>query len=157
MFTVEDLKTMIKELEESPIENFQFENSEVKLIINKGNKERASVSVKELNNDSVKNELEHGSQPSEDPENTKNDNTEETVKEKTIVSPMVGKFYSSPDPDTSSYVNTGDQVTPESVVCVVEAMKLFNEVEAGIEGEIEEVLVSDGDIVEYGQPLFKVK
>ncbi|WP_054637739.1 hypothetical protein [Thalassobacillus sp. C254] len=62
MFTIEDLKTMIKELEESPIENFQFENSEVKLIINKGNKERASVSVKESNNDSVKNELEHGSQ-----------------------------------------------------------------------------------------------
>ncbi|ATP40958.1 acetyl-CoA carboxylase, biotin carboxyl carrier protein [Solibacillus sp. R5-41] len=74
-----------------------------------------------------------------------------------ITSPMVGTFYQSPNPESPAYVQVGDKVGDESIVCIVEAMKLFNEIEAEIKGEIVEVLVKDGQLVEYGQPLFLVK
>ena len=74
-----------------------------------------------------------------------------------ITSPMVGTFYQSPNPESPSYVKVGDKVGDESIVCIVEAMKLFNEIEAEVKGEIVEVLVKDGQLVEYGQPLFLVK
>ncbi|OIJ10223.1 acetyl-CoA carboxylase, biotin carboxyl carrier protein [Anaerobacillus arseniciselenatis] len=74
-----------------------------------------------------------------------------------ITSPMVGTFYGAPSPDADNYVKKGDKVTKDSVVCIVEAMKLMNELEAEVEGEIVEVLVENGQLVEYGQPLFLVK
>lgn len=74
-----------------------------------------------------------------------------------IVSPMVGTFYKSPSPDADAFVQVGDKVGEETVVCIVEAMKLFNEIEAEVTGEIVEILVKDGELVEYGQPLFLVK
>ncbi|PFM65820.1 acetyl-CoA carboxylase, biotin carboxyl carrier protein [Bacillus cereus] len=74
-----------------------------------------------------------------------------------ITSPMVGTFYSSSSPDTPQYVSVGDKVSKDSIVCIVEAMKLFNEIDADVEGEIVEILVNNGQLVEYGQPLFLVK
>jgi acetyl-CoA carboxylase biotin carboxyl carrier protein len=74
-----------------------------------------------------------------------------------IVSPMVGTFYSSPSPDAASFVGTGSTVEPETVVCIVEAMKIFNEIKAECRGTIERVLVSSGESVEFGQPLFLVR
>jgi acetyl-CoA carboxylase biotin carboxyl carrier protein len=75
----------------------------------------------------------------------------------TIVSPMVGTFYDSPSPDAPAFVSEGSKVTEKTVVCIVEAMKLMNEIEAEIKGQIVEVLVDNGQLVEYGQPLFLVK
>ena len=74
-----------------------------------------------------------------------------------IKAPMVGTFYSAADPDAAPFVKAGSAVGPETVVCVLEAMKLFTEVQAECSGEIVEVLVKNGDFVEYGQPLFRVK
>lgn len=74
-----------------------------------------------------------------------------------ITSPMVGTFYEASSPEADAYVKVGDKVTPEEIVCIVEAMKLFNEIEAEVTGEIVEILVQDGQLVEYGQPLFLVK
>lgn len=74
-----------------------------------------------------------------------------------ITSPMVGTFYQSPSPDKDAYVKVGSKVSEGSIVCIVEAMKLFNEIEAEVNGEIVEILVKDGQLVEYGQPLFLVK
>jgi len=74
----------------------------------------------------------------------------------TIRSPMVGTFYTSASPDTPPFVKIGDQVGPESTVCIVEAMKVFNEIPAECSGKIVAILASNGDSVEYGQPLFRV-
>jgi len=74
-----------------------------------------------------------------------------------IVSPMVGTFYRAPSPDAPPFVNVGDRVTEKTVVCILEAMKLMNPLEAEVRGEIVEVLVENGQLVEYGQPLFLVK
>jgi acetyl-CoA carboxylase biotin carboxyl carrier protein len=74
-----------------------------------------------------------------------------------IVSPMVGTFYRAPAPDAEPYVKEGDVVDEKTVVCIVEAMKLMNEIEAECRGTIVKVLVENGQLVEYGQPLFLVK
>ncbi|KUP06177.1 acetyl-CoA carboxylase [Bacillus coahuilensis p1.1.43] len=74
-----------------------------------------------------------------------------------ITSPMVGTFYKASSPDSDPYVQIGTKVKKDSTVCIVEAMKLFNEIDADVEGEIVEILVEDGQLVEFGQPLFLVK
>jgi acetyl-CoA carboxylase biotin carboxyl carrier protein len=73
-----------------------------------------------------------------------------------VRSPMVGTFYAAPDPDSPSYVKVGDMVGPETTVCMVEAMKVFNEIQAETAGKIAAVLGKNGEPVEFGQPLFKV-
>jgi acetyl-CoA carboxylase biotin carboxyl carrier protein len=75
----------------------------------------------------------------------------------TIKSPMVGTFYRTPNPDSPSFVNVGDDVKPGKVVCIIEAMKLFNEIESEISGKIVKVLVDNATPVEYDQPLFLVE
>ncbi|MFD1955857.1 acetyl-CoA carboxylase biotin carboxyl carrier protein [Paenibacillus thailandensis] len=74
-----------------------------------------------------------------------------------IVSPMVGTFYRASSPDAAPFVQEGDRVNEKTVVCILEAMKLMNELEAEVRGEIVEILVENGQLVEYGQPLFLVK
>lgn len=73
-----------------------------------------------------------------------------------IKSPMVGTFYAAPDPDSPPYVKVGDHVGPETTVCIVEAMKVFNQIPAEVSGKIMTVLVENGQSVEFGQPLYKV-
>jgi len=74
-----------------------------------------------------------------------------------ITSPIVGTFYRSPGPDKDPYVKEGSQVTPASIVCIVEAMKLMNEIEAETTGEVVKIYVENGQPVEYGQPLFGIR
>jgi acetyl-CoA carboxylase biotin carboxyl carrier protein len=74
----------------------------------------------------------------------------------TIKSPMIGTFYRSSAPDKPSFVNVGDETEPGKVVCIIEAMKLFNEIESEVKGKIVKVLVEDASPVEYDQPLFLV-
>ncbi len=74
-----------------------------------------------------------------------------------IESPMVGTFYSAPNPEAEAFVTVGKSVSTESVVCLVEAMKVFNEIKAECTGTVERVLVNSGDAVEFGQKLFLVR
>ena len=74
-----------------------------------------------------------------------------------VTSPMVGVFYAAPAPDKEPYVSVGSKVNKGDVLCLIEAMKLMNEVTAEKSGEIVEVCVENGQVVEYGQPLFMIK
>jgi acetyl-CoA carboxylase biotin carboxyl carrier protein len=74
-----------------------------------------------------------------------------------IESPMVGTYYSKPNPDSDLFVKVGSGIGPDTVVCIVEAMKVFNEIKAETSGTIEKILVKDGDSVEFGQKLFLVR
>lgn len=76
---------------------------------------------------------------------------------KLITSPMVGTFYASPSPDSPSFVTVGSPVKADTVVCIVEAMKVMNEIQSEIAGTVVECLVASGTSVEFGQPLFRVK
>jgi len=75
----------------------------------------------------------------------------------TIKSPMIGTFYKRPSPDKPNFVEPGDEIAPGKVVCIIEAMKLFNEIESEVSGKIVKVLVEDASPVEYDQPLFLVE
>ena len=74
-----------------------------------------------------------------------------------IKSPMIGTFYRSPSPESVSYVEVGTEVNPETVVCIIEAMKVMNEIKAEVKGVITQVLVENAKPVEFGQPMFKVR
>ena len=79
------------------------------------------------------------------------------AEDKTINSPIVGVFYAAPSPDSNPYVSVGQKISKGDTICIVEAMKCMNEIQSELDGEVTEVLVKDGDLVEYGQPLFRVK
>ncbi len=86
-----------------------------------------------------------GAPPKEDPNITK------------VASPMVGTLYSAPDPDAPPYVQIGDTVNPDTVVCIIEAMKVFNEIKAETSGTIESINVQNGEAVEFGQVILTVR
>jgi acetyl-CoA carboxylase biotin carboxyl carrier protein len=74
-----------------------------------------------------------------------------------VLSPMVGTFYRSSSPEAEPYIDAGDAVKEDTTLCIIEAMKVMNEIKAEMEGVVQEVLVSNGEAVEYGQPLFLIK
>jgi acetyl-CoA carboxylase biotin carboxyl carrier protein len=76
---------------------------------------------------------------------------------KEIVSPMVGTFYRAASPDSAPYVEVGQEINEESLVCIIEAMKVMNEIKAEIKGVVAEILVENGTPVQFGQPLIRVK
>jgi acetyl-CoA carboxylase biotin carboxyl carrier protein len=79
-----------------------------------------------------------------------------SVKSHTIVSPIVGTFYRAPAPDAEPFVKVGDHVVPGQTLCIVEAMKLMNEIESDVQGTVVKILVENGQPVEYNQPLFEI-
>ena len=80
-----------------------------------------------------------------------------SAEEVEIKSPMIGTFYVSPSPEAASYVEMGSEVSPETVVCIIEAMKVMNEIKAEVRGIVTKVLVDNAKPVEFGQPLFRIK
>ena len=74
-----------------------------------------------------------------------------------IISPMVGTFYQAPSPDADPFVEAGEEIKENQVVCIIEAMKLMNEIKSDVKGKIVEILVKNGEAVEFGQPLFSVE
>jgi acetyl-CoA carboxylase biotin carboxyl carrier protein len=74
-----------------------------------------------------------------------------------IKSPMIGTFYRAPSPESAAYIEVGSEVNPETVVCIIEAMKVMNEIKGEVKGVITQVMVENAKPVEFGQPLFKVR
>ncbi|RME73137.1 MAG: acetyl-CoA carboxylase biotin carboxyl carrier protein [Planctomycetota bacterium] len=74
-----------------------------------------------------------------------------------VSSPMVGTFYRAPSPESDPFVEVGDRVEPDTVLCIIEAMKVMNEIKAEVAGTVEEILVANGEAVEFGQPLFRIR
>lgn len=87
---------------------------------------------------------------------SKNEQKEITEEGNIVKSPMIGTFYMKPSPDSNPYVEVGSIVKKGTVLCIIEAMKLMNEIESEYEGKIVEILVKDGETVDYGKPLFRI-
>jgi len=140
------IKKMIKVLEESSLEEIEIQRFWTRVKISKNKKGSApKVSVSNLKSKETE-ELSSAEQE-----------TKEESGLHTIKSPMVGTFYRAPSPDAPPYVETGDKIKKGDMVCIIEAMKIMNEIESDVKGEIEEVLISNEDPVEYNQPLFLVR
>lgn len=160
---IQEIRVLIKLVDQSSIDEFEMEN-DGSIIKMKKNSGVTVVQSPVVENPAVQSVV---SAPIAQPtvaevKNEVHDKVEQPkVKQDEnlhkIVSPMVGTFYQSPSPDSDAYVKVGSTVQNDTVVCIVEAMKLFNEIEAEVQGEIVEILVKDGQLVEYGQPLFLVK
>lgn len=164
MLKVQEIRELIKLVDQSNIDEFVYEHDGSKIKMKKKTSEAVVIQpsqtvVKEVpapqpvQTAAVVQEQVMAGIPQE-PVQSADANTKDLHK---IVSPMVGTFYQSPSPDADAYVKVGSKVSSSSIVCIVEAMKLFNEIEAEVNGEIVEILVKDGQLVEYGQPLFLVK
>ena len=161
MFKIQEIREIIKLVDSSSIDEFVYEVDGAKVKLKKNN---VVVTETVAPKKEVVAPVVQQSAPAATPAPAKVEEAPAASAPATndpslhkIVSPMVGTFYQSPNPDSPAYVKAGDKVGDETIVCIVEAMKLFNEIEAEVQGEIVEVLVKDGELVEYGQPLFLVK
>jgi acetyl-CoA carboxylase biotin carboxyl carrier protein len=160
-----EMRELIKLVDQSSITDFEyeFEGLKVSLKKNSGNVLTSAPSVQAYEGTPApEQEVKVAPTASVAPVDeqapaVKTETTTDTAGLHKIESPMVGTFYSAPSPDADAYVKAGDKVNDSTVVCIVEAMKLMNEIEAEVRGEIVEVLVENGQLVEYGQALFLVK
>lgn len=162
MLKIQEIREIIKLIDQSDIEEFVLEQEGSKIELKKRTQSSETfapqqAAIQPIYQQPVQQVVDQPSpaittRPEEPSANMQQDSNLHH-----ILSPMVGTFYQSPSPDSSPYVQVGSKVSKETVVCIVEAMKLFNEIEAEVDGEITEVLVEDGQLVEYGQPLFVVK
>jgi len=164
MLKVQEIRELIRLIDQSSIDEFVYEFDGGKLMLKKNLKETSSeVLVKEPLKETPKTivevpkEVTPAPAPAENANGIVSEQPKEDAKLHKITSPMVGTFYKAPSPGAEPYVTVGSKVKKDTIVCIVEAMKLFNEIEADVEGEIVEVLVEDGQLVEFGQPLFLVK
>lgn len=164
MLKIEEIKELIKLIDETAIDEFTYEFDGAKIELKKRKVEAAFIANQTFNQENVQANLapkapaRSANAIDDSKASVKTAETEENSSElHKITSPMVGTFYASPKPDADPYVTIGSKVKENTVVCIVEAMKLFNEIEAEVKGEIVDVLVENGQLVEYGQPLFLVK
>ena len=142
----EEIKKLIDDMGNANIDELKIEFPEGMKISMKKNAEKEVVFT-------------NGSQAQTDTTINEVTNKEKTQEDiyKIIKSPRVGTFYSRPAPNKDVFAKVGDIVKKGQVICIVEAMKLMNEIESEFDGEIAEVCIKDGDVVEYGTPLFKIK
>ena len=147
MFTVEEIKELIKAVDQSSIDHMEWCHEGAKLVISKSSARLQEQPVTVPNQSKPVLQAAPQQVAAEKPENAFVE----------ILASTVGTFYAAPEPGAVPFITIGDKVADGTVVCILEAMKLFNEVASNVSGEVVEILVKDGDFVEYGQALFLVK
>lgn len=162
-----EIQDLIKFVAKSGVSEVELETKEVKIVIKAASKGKEQILVQApvatpmqqvitATPQQVIQPVQHIAQPVADTKTPAANTGSDDSKYVTIKSPMIGTFYRSPGPDKPVFVNVGDEVGAGKVVCIIEAMKLFNEIESDIKGKIVKVLVNDATPVEYDQPLFLV-
>lgn len=160
MFKLSEIKELIRLVDQSNLQELEIQNEGYKLYLKKpGVTESLLVTHTPAYQAAPAPAAVSAEAPRSEPVQEKESQAkqEEEGQLHRIVSPMVGTYYYAPTPDAPPFVKAGDRVTEKTVVCIVEAMKLMNEIEAEVKGEIVQVLVENGQLVEYGQPLFLVR
>ncbi len=157
MLDYNQIKELIKEIDSSSLRVFELENSEIKLKLSKNEenssyKENTSNIMASENSKVFTKETKTLTEEILEP-------TEELIEENLniVKSPLVGTYYSSSTPGGSPYVEVGSKVKKGDVLCIVEAMKIMNEITSEVDGEIVEALRNDEEIVEFGMELFKIR
>ncbi len=151
---MKELQELAELVAEHGFTDFEFENENIRVRLSK-NPAPQFIQAQPFQN------VPQVSAPTSQVSETKDESVSETKTTDAnlhqITSPIVGTFYSSPAPDKDAYVKEGSKVSEDSVVCIVEAMKLMNEIQAEVSGEVVKIYVENGQPVEYGQPLFGIK
>lgn len=166
-FLTKDLKKFFNSIQNFKVNQISIKSKKLEITVNRQGyiinrvPNRSIINTIQLKNEptKIKKKIKKNSQNQIAVKATENINRDnhEAKTYSTIISPMVGTFYQSPGPNESPFIKKGDYVEKKQTVCIIEAMKLMNEIEAEVTGEIVEILVNDGDIVDCGQALMKVK
>lgn len=144
----EDIIRVIEAIKNSDFSEFTMENEGFRLTVSR-NRVQEGPSKPVLQSEPEQ-EVVKGPTRDERQEDVENNRVE-------VTAPMVGTFYRAPSPEDEPFVRVGDRVQPEDTLCILEAMKLMNEIKSEQAGEISEIMVENGEMVEYGQPLFRIK
>lgn len=153
----EDIKSIVELMNKNSISEFEMEKEDFKIKLRRGVEGYTATTseggpyllappTQQLPPAAV------GAAPSSEPVPTPT-----TSSDNDITSPMIGTFYTAPSPDSAAFVEVGTEVDPETVICIIEAMKVMNEIKAETKGVITEIVAENGKPVEFGQPLFRVK
>ena len=146
-----EIKKLVQFMEEKKLSHFELEIEGLKVKISRNPSPLPPLESPHISQEPEESEGNESVQPQEvKPEQRKNNLI-------FITSPMVGTFYRAPDPSSSSFVEVGDPVEKNQTLCIIEAMKLMNEIESEIDGVLEEIYAENGKPVEYGQKLFSIK
>ncbi len=149
---LKDLIALMEAAKKNEIDKFVYETETEKIVIRKKTAKTVKVNQKENIVKANKAEVRYEVETSEVQEESLHMDNENIV-----TSPLVGTFYSSPSPDAKPFVSVGDSVKKGQVIAIIEAMKLMNEIESEFDGVVEAVLVKDESVVEFGQPLFRIR
>ena len=152
---LEDIKSIVELMNKNSISDFEMEKEDFKIKLRRGVEGYTATTSK--GGPYLLTPPPHSLPPSAPAAQAPEAAAPTTSDDPAITSPMIGTFYGAPSPDAAPYVEVGTEVDQETVVCIVEAMKVMNEIKAEVKGVITEVLGENGKPVEFGQPLFKVK
>ena len=145
---IKEIKEMIQLMNENGLTEFELEKDGLKIRLKKG----ANGQIESFQEAQASSGRVRTSESKEAPKTVA-----VPVSKASIVSPMVGTFYASPAPDAPPFVQVGSQVEVGQVICIIEAMKLMNEIKSEVRGKVAESLVNNGDPVEFNQPLFRLE
>nr|YP_009654398.1 acetyl-CoA carboxylase, biotin carboxyl carrier protein [Pleurostichidium falkenbergii]QCH39685.1 acetyl-CoA carboxylase, biotin carboxyl carrier protein [Pleurostichidium falkenbergii] len=158
MLNIKNVTKLISYIHKNDMNQLKIEKKDTRITINRIKTNKQACSYFLTHNNDYKENIKVVSENIDLGQNLKKENRiEHSNLYSTIISPMVGTFYKSPGPSESSFIEVGDTVKPKQIVCIIEAMKLMNEIESDLKGEVVEILVKDGDIVDCGQALVKIK
>lgn len=149
---LKDIKAIIDLMRKNAVSEFELEREDFKIRLKRGTNGGSAVYQEDM--PTISYAAPAGSVPAVIPAAA---HAPAVSNEMEIKSPMVGTFYRAPSPEAVPYVDIGAEVNPESPVCIIEAMKVMNEIKSELKGVITQVLVENGKPVEFGQPLFKIR
>jgi acetyl-CoA carboxylase biotin carboxyl carrier protein len=149
---VERIKQLIDIMKENGLVELHIEHDDDKIVLKRANPQPIVNGIPAVRPESYVTPV---SPPTPEAFGSPSPQTDENLVE--IKSPIVGTFYATPSPDSEPYVDVGSVVAAQTVVCIIEAMKVMNEIKAETEGTIAEILVTNGQAIEYGQVLFKIR
>ena len=147
---IKEIQEIINFIKKSDLDDVSIETENIKIRVKKNNGNITTIEQPKV----VKTEIQPQTPPVEN--KTSEERKEKTSNNIIIKSPMIGTFYRSPNPESDPFVSEGDSIKVGQTICIVEAMKLFNDIESEISGKIVKILVDDNSPVEFDQPLFEV-
>ena len=150
---IKDIKAIIDLMKKNSVTEFELEKEEFKIRLKRGNAGAAPVVFEETQAIGYAPQAMLTAPTSGNPAPA----VAAASSEQEIKSPMIGTFYRAPSPESASYVEVGTEVNPDTVVCIIEAMKVMNEIKAEARGVITQILIESAKPVEFGQPLFKIR
>ncbi|MDR0690648.1 MAG: acetyl-CoA carboxylase biotin carboxyl carrier protein [Streptococcaceae bacterium] len=142
---LKDIQNIVKQFNDSSLTEFELKKADFELYLNKNKQSRKNQAAESIETQTQK------------PSNFIKDDSALQIKEEIITSPIVGIVYLQSAPEVSPYVAVGDTVAANQTVCIIEAMKMMNEIPAGRDGVVTEILVKNEQVVGIGEPLFRIK